>query len=201
MTGAWRAPGRLAGAGGSARSGRATRGRTAGGTTGRADRWRDTRSTFGGARRTTTDGTATGRASAGRATGDPAAPGGEPALDELLHDVERLLGRFGLDLRQPFDELLDALVAWAQQVFRQVLEAWEAAGEEEAPASTAQAPHRERASTRPAGGAAGAEAPPSAAGAARRGKAAGAASAEAAFGARPAPAQGAPAHGPRRRCR
>jgi curved DNA-binding protein CbpA len=65
--------------------------------------WRSTRARFGSARR--------------------APPHTQPAsesLDDLLRDVEALLGRFGLDLRPPFEALLEALLDWARAVFRAV---------------------------------------------------------------------------------
>ncbi len=77
--------------------------------------WRTSHSTFRGGR----------RARGGEAQG---ADSGPERMDELLRDVERLLGRFGVSLRQPFDELLEALLQWAKTVFRQALEAWEDAG-------------------------------------------------------------------------
>lgn len=43
-------------------------------------------------------------------------------LDDLLQDAEQLLGGFGLSLRHPFSELLDALLDWAREVFAQVME-------------------------------------------------------------------------------
>lgn len=44
----------------------------------------------------------------------------DETLDDLLRDVDDLLGRFGLDLRQPFDQLLEILLEWAKELFRQV---------------------------------------------------------------------------------
>jgi curved DNA-binding protein CbpA len=51
---------------------------------------------------------------------------GEPApdWDELLRDVESLLGRFGLDLRQPLERLLETLLDWARALFREVAGVW-----------------------------------------------------------------------------
>lgn len=77
--------------------------------------WRTSHSTFRGGR----------RARGGEAQG---ADSGPERMDELLRDVERLLGRFGVSLRQPFEELLEALLQWAKTVFRQALEAWDDAG-------------------------------------------------------------------------
>jgi curved DNA-binding protein CbpA len=64
------------------------------------------------------------RASQGRAGTDGPADT-ETSLDDLLRDVEALLGRFGLDLRPPFEALLEELLDWARTVYRQVVEAWE----------------------------------------------------------------------------
>ncbi len=58
----------------------------------------------------------TGTAKPGR----PAEPTAEEHLEDLLGDVEDLLAGFGLNLRQPFEELLDALLEWAMDVFRLV---------------------------------------------------------------------------------
>ncbi|MCZ6749237.1 MAG: J domain-containing protein [SAR324 cluster bacterium] len=52
-----------------------------------------------------------------------------PNLDELLREVETLLGRFGLDLKQPVERLLDELLNWAREIFRQVSGAWAPAGQ------------------------------------------------------------------------
>ena len=52
-------------------------------------------------------------------------------LEELLQDVEDLLGRFGLDFRQPFEQVLESLLDWARELFRGVMQAWEEAGEAE----------------------------------------------------------------------
>ncbi|MBI4084007.1 MAG: J domain-containing protein [Candidatus Lambdaproteobacteria bacterium] len=38
-------------------------------------------------------------------------------LDNLLRDSERILARFGLDLRQPFERLIEALLAWARDLY------------------------------------------------------------------------------------
>ena len=43
--------------------------------------------------------------------------------DDLLGDVEDLLGRFGLSLKQPFEVLLERLMEWAREIFKGVLEA------------------------------------------------------------------------------
>jgi curved DNA-binding protein CbpA len=60
-----------------------------------------------------------------RTTGPAGAASGE-SLEGLLRDVEDLLGRFGLDLRPPFEALLEALLDWAREVYRQVAGAWRA---------------------------------------------------------------------------
>jgi curved DNA-binding protein CbpA len=100
--------------------------------------WRSTRAGFRSGRRSAAGGEARFTSAGGEGEG----------LEDLLREVESLLGRFGLGLRQPFEELLEALLEWARAVFRQVAEAWDAAGEEEPP------PQRERpAGPRPAQGA------------------------------------------------
>ncbi len=76
------------------------------------------------------------------------APDDGASLDDLLRDVEGLLGRFGLDLRPGFEALLDALLDWARAVYRQVLEAWEGSGE---PAGEEPPPARGGAKRGPAG--------------------------------------------------
>jgi curved DNA-binding protein CbpA len=43
-----------------------------------------------------------------------------PDWNDLLHDVEDLLGQFGLNLKQPLAELLESLLEWALALFRQV---------------------------------------------------------------------------------
>ena len=43
-----------------------------------------------------------------------------PSLEELLSDTEALLDRFGLDLRQPVEAVLEALWAWAVEIYREV---------------------------------------------------------------------------------
>ncbi len=43
-----------------------------------------------------------------------------PDLQDLLDDAASLLSAFGLDLRQPFQVLLDALMGWAKSVFEEV---------------------------------------------------------------------------------
>jgi curved DNA-binding protein CbpA len=47
-----------------------------------------------------------------------------PDWDELLRDVESLLGRFGLDLKQPLERLLETLLDWARALFREVAGVW-----------------------------------------------------------------------------
>lgn len=72
----------------------------------------------------------------GSSTGSTGGTGGgstdESGMDDLLRDVEQLLGRFGLDLRAPFEGLLDALTDWARALFQQVAQAWDEAGQDEA---------------------------------------------------------------------
>ncbi|HKI99790.1 MAG TPA: J domain-containing protein [bacterium] len=70
--------------------------------------WRQTHASFGRARRNPP-----------RGAGAQAAPG--ESLNELLRDMEGLLGRFGLDLRTPLEALLDALMDWARAIYREVL--------------------------------------------------------------------------------
>jgi curved DNA-binding protein CbpA len=61
------------------------------------------------------------RAGAGE---DPGAGAGtDESLEDLLREVESLLGRFGLELRPPFEALLEALLEWARAVYREVVEA------------------------------------------------------------------------------
>jgi hypothetical protein len=45
-------------------------------------------------------------------------------LDDLLRDVDDLLGRFGLDLRSPVERTLEALLDWARRFYAEVLAAW-----------------------------------------------------------------------------
>jgi len=64
-----------------------------------------------------------------------ATPTSGPDLEELLQDVEDLLGRFGMTRRQPLEAVLEALWNWAVAVYREVV-----LGEaEEAPARDRQA--------------------------------------------------------------
>ena len=81
----------------------------------RSGPFRETRAGFGAARRASRQGPA----------GAP--PAGEPSesMEDLFGDVEELLAGFGLSLRQPFEELLDALMNWAKGVFQQVMQAWD----------------------------------------------------------------------------
>lgn len=54
------------------------------------------------------------------------APGGaEQDLEDLLQDVEGLLNRFGLDMRNQFGEMLDKMLDWALAVFLEVVQALE----------------------------------------------------------------------------
>jgi curved DNA-binding protein CbpA len=45
-------------------------------------------------------------------------PPRDRSLEELVDDVESLLGRFGLDLRTPVEVVWDTLLAWARRIFR-----------------------------------------------------------------------------------
>jgi len=47
---------------------------------------------------------------------------GDTGMEELLGELERRLRDFGLDLRPPLEALLERLLAWARDIFRQVLE-------------------------------------------------------------------------------
>lgn len=69
--------------------------------------------------------------------GPPSEGPDDVTLEELLQDVEELLGRFGLDLRQPFEQVLESLLDWARELFRGVMQAWEEAGEAEEGGHTA----------------------------------------------------------------
>lgn len=60
-----------------------------------------------------------------KATGPPPDETEGPTLDELLGDAESLLGQFGLDMRLPFEAMLEELLQWALEVYRAVLDAWE----------------------------------------------------------------------------
>ena len=57
----------------------------------------------------------------------PPEPEPEQALEELLNELQELLGRFDLRFRDPLDLLMD----WAKRVFRDAVQAWDAAGQEE----------------------------------------------------------------------
>lgn len=46
------------------------------------------------------------------------------SLEDLLREVESLLGRYGLGLRPPFEEALESLLAWARGLYAQVLDAF-----------------------------------------------------------------------------
>lgn len=76
-----------------------------------------------------TAGPRTGRRAGGSAGTAAGPPPREESLDDLLRDVERLLRPFGLSLRRPFEELLEALLDWARALFREVSEAWERGAE------------------------------------------------------------------------
>ena len=64
------------------------------------------------------------------ATGGSAGP--EPDWNSLVSEVESLLGKFGLDLKQPAERLLETLLDWAKALFEDFLAAW---NEEDAPAA------------------------------------------------------------------
>lgn len=129
-----------------ARAARPTAGRG-----GDASRWAGTRAGFG--RGHPRGGTAQGSRGAGDA--DTAPPG--ESLDDLLADVESLLGRFGLSVRPPFEALLDSLLDWAREVFRRVVDAWEAgAGDSPSPGDSAAGAGRARGGTERPGPAAAA---------------------------------------------
>lgn len=55
--------------------------------------------------------------------------GPEPSLDDLLREVDDLLGRFGLDLRSPVERTLEALLDWARGFYAEVLAAWREEGQ------------------------------------------------------------------------
>ncbi|HEX7926226.1 MAG TPA: J domain-containing protein [bacterium] len=58
------------------------------------------------------------QAEARRTTTAGRRPGPDRPLDEIIDDVETLLGRFGLDLRTPVEVIWDTLLAWARRLFR-----------------------------------------------------------------------------------
>ena len=64
----------------------------------------------------------------------PPEPEPEQALEELLDELQELLGRFDLRFRDP----LDLLVDWAKRVFRDAVQAWEEAGKEPPPSPDSQ---------------------------------------------------------------
>ncbi len=45
-------------------------------------------------------------------------------MNDLAEEVERVLSRFGLDLRQPVEVIMQTLLDWARVLYRQVSEAW-----------------------------------------------------------------------------
>jgi curved DNA-binding protein CbpA len=64
-----------------------------------------------------------GRARASRARpAQEAAPAAD--WDSLLRDVGTLLNRFGLDLKQPGERLIETLLDWARELFREFLAKW-----------------------------------------------------------------------------
>jgi curved DNA-binding protein CbpA len=56
----------------------------------------------------------------------------EPDWSSLLSEVENLLGKFGLDLKQPAERLLETLLGWARALYEDFRAAWH----EEGPSST-----------------------------------------------------------------
>jgi curved DNA-binding protein CbpA len=61
--------------------------------------------------------------------------GAAPEADwnSLLSEVEGLLGKFGLDLKQPAERLLETLLNWARALFDDFLAAWNEEGAQGAP--------------------------------------------------------------------
>jgi len=45
----------------------------------------------------------------------------------LLNDVDEMLAGFGIDLKQPMERMIEALLDWARQVFENAIETWIAA--------------------------------------------------------------------------
>ena len=43
-------------------------------------------------------------------------------LDDLIHDVEDLLGSFGLDLKLPIELIFEEMLRWAMKIFERVLD-------------------------------------------------------------------------------
>ena len=64
----------------------------------------------------------------------PPEPEPEQALDELLDELQELLGRFDLKFRDP----LDLLVDWAKRVFRDVVDVWDTTNQESSPTPDSQ---------------------------------------------------------------
>ncbi len=60
----------------------------------------------------------------------------EPGLEDLLRDVEGRLRAFGLDLRQPVEVLLEMMLDWAREIYRQVLASDASSAASERPGST-----------------------------------------------------------------
>ncbi len=50
-------------------------------------------------------------------------PTPEQAMNDLAEEVERVLSRFGLDLRQPVEVIMQTLLDWSRMLYRQVSEA------------------------------------------------------------------------------
>ena len=55
-------------------------------------------------------------------------------MDELLDELQELLGRFDLKFRDP----LDLLVDWAKRVFRDVVDVWDTTNQEPSPTPDSQ---------------------------------------------------------------
>lgn len=71
--------------------------------------------------RTGAPGAESGGSARGPAGGKAGGQQDVPDWDDLLRDVEGLLHGFGLNLKQPFEELLDSLLAWALALYRDVI--------------------------------------------------------------------------------
>ncbi len=74
----------------------------------------------------------------------PPPPGGEePDLESLKREVQELLDKFGLDMRQQFTEMMDKMLGWALSIFMEVVQALDARGRE--PSGDGAAEHTGRA--------------------------------------------------------
>lgn len=67
-------------------------------------------------------------------------------LDDMVGDIEDLLGRFGLNLKTPLEEWLETLMEWAMEVYNQVMASWE---EETNRGTEAKSKHEENKTSRP----------------------------------------------------